>query len=51
MDTIFVNSLNNKNRIRDWIGRDDAIILYPPVDTISFSKKEESDIMQVFAKE
>lgn len=51
MDVIFVNSLNNKNRIQEWIGRDDAIILYPPVDTVSFSRKDESEIMQVFAKE
>ena len=34
MDVIFVNSLNNKNRIQEWIGRDDAIILYPPVQEL-----------------
>ncbi len=37
VDTIFVNSRKNKERIRKWIGRDDAIILTPPVDTQKFT--------------
>ncbi len=36
IDIIFVNSTKNKERIKDWFGRDDAIVLYPPVDTDTF---------------
>lgn len=36
VDVIFVNSLRNKERMREWFGRDDAIVLYPPVDTDRF---------------
>lgn len=37
IDVIFVNSLKNKERMREWFGRDDAIVLYPPVDTDRFT--------------
>lgn len=36
IDVIFVNSTKNKERIQEWFGRDDAIVLYPPVDTQHF---------------
>lgn len=41
VDVIFVNSLRNKERMREWFGRDDAIVLYPPVDMDKFKIKNE----------
>ena len=41
---IFVNSAKNRDRIREWIGRDDAVILSPPVDTEHFSPEKTHDI-------
>lgn len=40
MGKIFTNSPANKTRIQEWIGRDDAIVLYPPVDTDFFRPKD-----------
>lgn len=49
--TIFVNSEKNKVRMREWIGRDDAIVLSPPVDTKKFKKYDENTLSQTLAIE
>jgi glycosyltransferase involved in cell wall biosynthesis len=49
--TIFVNSRKNKERMKEWIGRDDAIILYPPVDIQKFSPTDENTLLQTIAIE
>ncbi len=49
--TIFVNSQKNKERMKEWIGRDDAIVLSPPVDTKKFKKYDENTLLQMFAIE
>lgn len=51
VDVIFVNSLKNKERMREWFGRGDAIVLYPPVDTEKFLPRGQEEILQVFASE
>lgn len=38
VDTIFVNSEANKKRMAEWLGREDAVVLYPPVDTEHFNQ-------------
>lgn len=43
VDTIFVNSEANKKRVADWLGREDAIVLYPPVDTEHFVPVKNSE--------
>ena len=47
IDVIFVNSLTNKNRIKEWIWRDDAIILPPPVDTKAFSPHTKENVENI----
>ena len=42
--TLFVNSSANKKRIEEWIGRNDAIILSPPVDTSTFFPYKQEEI-------
>lgn len=49
--TIFVNSKKNQVRMREWIDRDDAIILSPPVDTEKFRIIDKNTILQTFAIE
>ena len=51
IDTIFTNSQTNKKRISDWLNRDDAIIIYPSVDTQKFNIYDKKSILQVFAIE
>ncbi len=51
IDTIFVNSEANKKRMTEWLGRDDAIILYPSVDTEKFNIFDENSISQIIAIE
>ena len=51
IDTIFTNSLINKKRISDWLDRDDAIIIYPSVDTRKFKIYDKKSILQIFAIE
>ncbi len=51
IDTIFTNSLINKKRISDWLDRDDAIIIYPSVDTQKFKIYDKKSILQIFAIE
>jgi glycosyltransferase involved in cell wall biosynthesis len=51
IDTIFVNSVANKQRMSEWLNRDDAIILYPSVDTNKFNIFDEKSISQIIAIE
>ncbi len=51
IDTIFVNSETNKKMISEWLDRDDAIILYPSVDTEKFNIFDENSISQILAIE
>jgi hypothetical protein len=37
--------------MKEWIGRDDAIVLSPPVDTKKFKKYDENTLLQMFAIE
>ncbi len=49
--TIFVNSEANKKRISEWLGRDDAIVIYPSVDVDKFRIFSENELLQILAKE
>ena len=49
--TIFVNSKANQNRVRDWLKREDSIVIYPSVDTEKFNIFEEKLISQIIAIE
>ncbi len=49
--TIFVNSQENKKRIAQWCGRDDAIILYPSVDTEKFVIYDQKVVSEIIAIE
>jgi len=49
--TIFVNSEANKKRISEWLGRDDAIVIYPSVDMDKFRIFSENELLQIIAKE
>ncbi len=49
--TIFVNSTENQERMWRLIGRKDAIILSPPVDTDIFGIIDENTLSQTFAIE
>lgn len=49
--TIFVNSKENQNNMKTLLGRDDAIVIYPSVDTEKFNIFSKKEILQVFAKE
>jgi len=49
--TIFVNSEANKKRISEWLGRDDAIVIYPSVDIDKFRIFSENEVLQILAKE
>jgi glycosyltransferase involved in cell wall biosynthesis len=51
IDTIFVNSEANKKRMKNWCRRDDAIVIYPSVDTEKFDIFDESSISQILAIE
>jgi glycosyltransferase involved in cell wall biosynthesis len=51
IDTIFVNSKTNQKRISDWLGRDDAIVIYPSVDTNKFNIFDKNTISQIIAIE
>ncbi|MBS9783926.1 glycosyltransferase [Candidatus Gracilibacteria bacterium] len=46
VDTIFVNSKANQKRVEKWLGRNDAKILYPPVDTDKFFPKKDNAIFR-----
>ena len=48
---IFVNSEANKQRISEWCGRDDAIVIYPSVDVHRFRMFDQNDISQIIAIE
>ena len=37
--------------MQEWFGRDDAIVLYPPVDTQKFAPKNEEQVLQILADE
>lgn len=45
VDHIFVNSRKNQERMSKWIGRDDAEMLFPPVDTEHFSPTRTRNIL------
>ncbi len=49
--TIFVNSKANQNRVRDWLKREDSIVIYPSVDTEKFNIFEKKLISQIIAIE
>lgn len=51
IDTIFVNSEINKKRMSEWLDRDDAIILYPSVDTDKFNIFDEKSISKILTIE
>lgn len=51
VDTIFVNSEANKKRMSEWLGRDDAIVIYPSVDTDKFRIFPENEVLQILATE
>ena len=51
IDTIFVNSEANKQRISEWCGRDDAVVIYPSVDVHRFRMFDQNDISQIIAIE
>ncbi len=48
VDTLFVNSKTNKKRAGKWLGRKDAHILYPPVDTKKFSPEHNTHFREKF---
>lgn len=49
--TIFVNSEINKKRMSEWLGRDDAIVIYPSVDTEKFNIFDNDIVSQILAIE
>ena len=49
--TIFVNSETNKQRMSEWCGRDDAIVIYPSVDVDRFQIFDENQVSQILAIE
>jgi hypothetical protein len=49
--TIFVNSNENKKNIQRLLHRNDAIVIYPSVDTEKFTIFSKKEILQVFATE
>ena len=51
IDTIFVNSDANKQRMSEWCGRDDAIVIYPSVDVDRFQIFDENHVSQLLAIE
>ena len=51
IDTIFVNSEANKQRMSEWCGRDDAIVIYPSVDVDRFQIFDENHVSQLLAIE
>ncbi len=51
IDTIFINSEANKKKISEWLGREDAIVLYPSVDTNVFNIFDENSISKIIAIE
>ena len=51
IDTIFVNSESNKQRMSEWCGRDDAIVIYPSVDVEKFQIFDEKSVSQIIAIE
>jgi glycosyltransferase involved in cell wall biosynthesis len=51
VDTVFVNSEANKKRMSEWCKRDDAIVIYPSVDTQKFDIFYELSISQILAIE
>jgi hypothetical protein len=51
IDTIFVNSQANKERMSEWLGRDDAIVIYPSVDLEKFDIFDKNTISQKIAIE
>ncbi len=51
IDTIFVNSKTNQKRISEWLGRNDAIVIYPSVDTNKFNVFDKNTISQIIAIE
>lgn len=51
IDTLFVNSEANKKRMKEWCGRDDAIVIYPSVDTEKFDIFDKKSISQILATE
>lgn len=51
IDTIFVNSEANKKRMAEWCHRDDAVLIYPSVDTEKFQIFDENQVSQILAIE
>jgi hypothetical protein len=51
VETVFVNSIKNQERMKEWIGRSDSIVLSPPVDTHLFREIDTYTLSQVFAIE
>ena len=49
--TIFFNLVANKKLISEWLGRDDAIVIYPSVDVDKFRIFSENELLQILAKE
>ncbi len=49
-DVVFVNSPANQKRLAEWTGRDDAIVLFPPVDTTHFTDKIDTSHFQNLPK-
>jgi hypothetical protein len=47
IDTIFVNSETNKQRMSEWCGRDDAVVIYPSVDTEKFDIFDENQVSRI----
>ncbi len=37
--------------MKDWIGREDAIVLYPPVDTTKFAPIDKKTVSRTLAIE
>lgn len=51
IDTVFVNSRSNQKRISEWLGRDDAIVIYPGVDSEKFDIFDPDLVSQKIAIE
>lgn len=50
IDTIFVNSTANQKRVGNWLQRNDAKILYPPVDTQKFTPNTNANFCDKFTE-
>lgn len=44
--TVFVNSLANQERMKNWFGRTDTVLIYPPVDMRYFRAYTDVQIIE-----